>query len=151
MDPINLSFFTALGIGTALVVLCVFVQAYGLQCIKHIHTYIASDTPKPNFLISVVIRIFHIHKNRVDLLILAILTIHTVQVWGWAVFYYQVNLFPNFETALYFSATTFSTLGYGDILLPTGWRLTATLEAISGLLFIGWSTAFIFATLQKKQ
>ncbi len=134
-------FVLSLTVGTVLIVLCVFLQGYGLRFIDRVYRYMmVHENP--------VLHMFRINKYRVDIVVLAILAIHTVQVWGWAVFYYGVGLLPSFETALYFSATTFSTLGYGDILLPEGWRLTATLEAVSGLLLLGWSTAFIFSTLR---
>jgi hypothetical protein len=65
----------------------------------------------------------------------------------WAVFYYFHGLFPNFETALYFSLGTYSTIGYGDVVLPQRWRLLGGIEGISGVLLCGLSAAFVFAVL----
>src|SRR5215212_8864009 len=65
----------------------------------------------------------------------------------WAVFYYFRGLFPNFEIALYFSLGTYSTIGYGDVVLPQRWRLLGGIEGISGVLLCGLSGAFIFAVL----
>src|SRR5829696_4720613 len=65
----------------------------------------------------------------------------------WAAFYYFRGLFPNFETALYFSLGTYSTIGYGDVVLPQRWRLLGGIEGISGVLLCGLSGAFVFAVL----
>ncbi len=53
------------------------------------------------------------------------------------------------ETALYFSAVTYTTVGYGDVVLPMGWRLTAGIEALTGILMVGWTSALIFFVLVR--
>jgi len=65
----------------------------------------------------------------------------------WAAFYYFRGLFPDFETSLYFSLGTYSTIGYGDVVLPRRWRLFGGIEGISGVLLCGLSAAFVFAVL----
>jgi len=70
-----------------------------------------------------------------------------VETGIWAAFYYFRGLFPNFEIALYFSLGTYSTIGYGDVVLPQRWRLLGGIEGISGVLLCGLSGAFIFAVL----
>ena len=76
-----------------------------------------------------------------------ILFLHLIQTGLWAVFYYAQNLFDDFETSLYFSMVSFTTLGYGDVLLPKRWRLLGVVEGFSGVLLCGISTAFIFAVI----
>jgi Ion channel len=76
-----------------------------------------------------------------------ILLLHLIQTGLWAVFYYTQNLFDDFETSLYFSMVSFTTLGYGDVLLPKRWRLLGVVEGFSGVLLCGISTAFIFAVI----
>ena len=76
-----------------------------------------------------------------------ILLLHLIQTGLWAVFYYTQNLFSDFETSLYFSMVSFTTLGYGDVLLPKRWRLLGVVEGFSGVLLCGISTAFIFAVI----
>jgi len=63
----------------------------------------------------------------------------------WAAFYYWRGLFGNYETSLYFSLGTYTTIGYGDVVLPARWRLLGALEGISGVLLCGLSTAFLFS------
>ena len=76
-----------------------------------------------------------------------VILLHLVEATIWAAFYYSRALFAEFETALYFSLKTYTTVGYGDILLPEHWRLLGGVEALSGVLLCGVSTAFVFAIL----
>ena len=76
-----------------------------------------------------------------------ILLLHLIQTALWAVYYYTQSLFSDFETSLYFSMVSFTTLGYGDVLLPKRWRLLGVIEGFSGVLLCGISTAFIFAVI----
>ena len=97
----------------------------------------------------------HLERNasgrQVALLIVmlfaGIMFLHIVQTSLWAVFYYVQDLFSDFETSLYFSMVSFTTLGYGDVLLPRKWRLLGVIEGFSGVLLCGVSTAFIFAVV----
>lgn len=59
-----------------------------------------------------------------------------------------VSALPDFESALYFSATSFTTLGYGDVVLDPKWRLFGAIERANGLLLFGWSTAFRMRALE---
>ena len=67
----------------------------------------------------------------------------TSSVWIWAAVYVGLGLFEALEPALYFSVTAFTTLGFGDITLPTPWRLLSGICAANGLLLFGLSTAFL--------
>ena len=73
--------------------------------------------------------------------------IHLFETALWAMFYWSWNLFEDFETSLYFSMTSYTTIGYGDVVLPKKWRLLGVIEGISGVLLCGVSTAFIFVVL----
>lgn len=76
-----------------------------------------------------------------------IIILHMAEAGLWAVFYLWYGMFKDFETAFYFSLKSYSTVGYGDVLLPDHWRLLGTVEAISGALLCGLSTAFLFAII----
>ncbi|HSD45511.1 MAG TPA: ion channel [Pyrinomonadaceae bacterium] len=90
-------------------------------------------------------------SRRIALLIVTlfagVMFLHVIQTSLWAVFYYARNLFSDFETSLYFSMVSFTTIGYGDVLLPRRWRLLGVIEGFSGVLLCGVSTAFIFAVV----
>jgi voltage-gated potassium channel len=90
----------------------------------------------------------------VALMIVAIVLVflHTFEIIMWAGTYrvlVPVSELPDFETAVYFSFVTFTTLGYGDITLSDGWRLLSGIQALNGILLVGWSTALMFAVVQK--
>ena len=76
-----------------------------------------------------------------------VILLSLVEAGVWAGLYYFRGLFPDFETALYFSLGTYSTIGYGDVVLPQRWRLLGGIEGISGVLLCGLSAAFVFAIL----
>lgn len=74
-----------------------------------------------------------------------IILAHVAEVFVWGLFYWWMGLFPDFATAEYFSIVTYTTVGYGDLVPPERWRLLAGVEALTGLLMAGWSTAFFFS------
>src|SRR6185369_1184219 len=76
-----------------------------------------------------------------------VISLHLAQAVIWAIFYHGNSLFQDYETALYFSLKTYSTIGYGDVLLPRSWRLLGGIEGISGVLLCGVSAAFIFTVV----
>jgi len=67
----------------------------------------------------------------------------------WARTYVWVGALSSFEEALYFSIVTFTTLGFGDITLTPDWRLLGSIEAATGIILFGWSTALVFAFVQR--
>lgn len=78
-------------------------------------------------------------------IVLGLFTVHTAEIWFWAVVYLLTGTLQSFADALYFSTVTFSTIGYGDLVLSHDWRLLSALEGVSGFLLIGWSTAYLVA------
>src|SRR5438270_4431384 len=54
---------------------------------------------------------------------LGIIGIHTAEIWFYAAAYMFLGAFPHFEAALYFSTVTYSSVGYGDLLMPHAWRI----------------------------
>ena len=77
----------------------------------------------------------------------ALMLLHVAENCIWAAFYHGLGFFGNYETALYFSLGTYTTIGYGDVLLPQKWRLLGSLEGISGVLLCGLSAAFLFTVV----
>src|SRR5262245_46165531 len=78
-----------------------------------------------------------------------ILAIHLMAITVWALFYLWRASMPDLQSALYFSAVTYATTGYGDLLLPQEWRLLGAVEALTGILMCGWSTGFFFAVVSR--
>jgi len=75
----------------------------------------------------------------------AIIVLHMIEIAIWAAFYFGNSLFSDFETALYFSTTSYTTIGFGDVVLPRAWRMLGGIEGVTGVLLCGLSTAFVFA------
>jgi len=80
---------------------------------------------------------------------LYMILLHFAECCVWAEFYRWKGFFRDFESSLYFSITSYSTLGYGDLLLPKWWRVLGSTEAILGILTFGWSTA-VLVTLTAR-
>jgi hypothetical protein len=66
----------------------------------------------------------------------------------WALFFRLVGGLPDLETAIYFSLTSYTTVGYGDVVLPAPWRLLGPIEATVGVLMLGWSTGILVAVIR---
>ncbi len=75
----------------------------------------------------------------------------TAAVWIWALALWQLEIFVAFESSIYFSLVAFTTLGFGDLLLPVEWRLLGGLAAANGLLIFGLLTAMLVETLNQTR
>jgi hypothetical protein len=78
-----------------------------------------------------------------------IVLLHVVEITAWAFTYTLMKAMPDLQSALYFSAVTYTTTGYGDLVLPFRWRLVGAVEALTGILMCGWSTGFFFAVVSR--
>jgi hypothetical protein len=93
------------------------------------------------------------HRPRIGLLmawlVSMLLLTHLVEVGLWSFVYCWWGMLPDLSTALYYSLTSYTTVGYGDVLLAPSWRMLGPLEAMVGVLMLGWSTAMIVAALNR--
>lgn len=80
---------------------------------------------------------------------LCLFVLHGVEIWGYAALYTWAGAVPDFESALYFSTSTYTTIGYGDVLLTRSWRLVGAIEGANGVILLGWSTAFFVALVGR--
>lgn len=72
-----------------------------------------------------------------------------IEALAWAFIYFYLEVINSLEESLYFSIVTFTTLGYGDVVLSNSFRLLASLEAANGIIIFGWSTAIIITVVQN--
>lgn len=82
-------------------------------------------------------------------LIAGLLILHLAEMTVWAAAFAVVGVMPDFETSLYYSLESYTTVGYGDALPSRSWRLLGPVEAAVGVLMLGWSTGIIVAAVQK--
>ena len=80
---------------------------------------------------------------------LGVFATHTVEIWLYAALYIILNSAFDLETALYFSTVTYASVGYGDVLLPNEWRIVGAIEGATGIIMLGWSTAFLVSLLAQ--
>lgn len=133
--------FPPLLVATSMVILTVLIYFFGLTVLLYILRRLGN----------------RLHRRRdvtgqgltIIFIVLSLFFIHGVQIWVYAGVYVLLGLFQQFEAALYFSTTTFSTLGFGDVTIDSHWRLVSAIEGINGFILIGWSTAF-FVSLTNQ-
>jgi len=76
--------------------------------------------------------------------VVGFLVAHIIEIVLWAAAYRLAGELRSFEEAVYFSAVTFATIGYGDVTLSSEWRLASAIEGVNGILLFGWTTAFLY-------
>jgi Ion channel len=75
--------------------------------------------------------------------------LHLLQIAMWGFVYAWQGAMPNVTAAFYFSAVTYTTTGYGDLVLPPDWRVVGGIEALTGILMCGLTTGLFFAVFTR--
>lgn len=127
-------------IAAVLLAICVLVHAWGTLAIQ--------GTLRRRFVEAGNVRIMHPFLLLI-VLFLFIFLLHAVEMLVWAVAYWSVGALPSFGEAVYFSVSSYTTVGYGDVVLGPEWRTLGATEAAVGILLFGWSTALLFAVIQR--
>jgi hypothetical protein len=78
-----------------------------------------------------------------------LIILHVIEIAIWALSLYWEGCLPDMETSFYFSGVSYTTLGYGDVVLSKPWRLLGPLEGLTGILMCGLSTAFFFTAVLR--
>lgn len=81
-------------------------------------------------------------------IIIIVLVGNLLQIMLWGILFLWLGEFSSLQEAVYHSGVNFATLGYGDIVMSTKWKLLGPLEAVNGALMIGLSGASMLAVLQ---
>jgi hypothetical protein len=100
------------------------------------------------------------HRFRIVFAVFGALIAHSIEIWIFSVAYYLLpqaqewgHLKGNFSGSLldclYFSYTTFTTLGIGDIEPHGAIRHLVGLESLTGLLLITWTASFLYYEMQR--
>ena len=134
--------FSAIGLSALLVTLNIFVHYEALRLLS-------SFVPKLKLAI----------RLKVLIVVLGCFVAHTIEVWLYALTYMLVSrtglgalkgqIEGHFDDYLYFSATSYSTMGFGDVYPIGALRLLSGVEGINGLFLIAWSTSFTYFVMDK--
>jgi voltage-gated potassium channel len=119
---------------------CVIVQSGGMLLLIHwlVRVREVLESPSVYRRVGLLLRVF-----------VWIVVLHLLQVVLWASVFLRAGELPNLETAVYFSLAAYTTIGFGDVVLGPGWRVLAGIEGLTGLVLVGWSTAFVFAIVNR--
>ena len=130
-----------LGLGCAMILATTMLHGLasliGVRLLKG--HYLAAERPPSSLHDTIVVAVF------VLWLFLAMIA----EVWLWAGLFLYLGALGTLEESLYFATVTFSTLGYGDVVLDKSWRLLGSFAAANGLFLFGWSTALVFVVVQR--
>ncbi len=128
-------------VGSVLISMTIAIAAVGFWLSEGLATRVAPWAVRPP------------HSPKLTLVlvgaVLMILLLLTLSVWLWALAFVGLGVFTALEPAVYYSIVAFTTLGYGDIILPLDWRILGGMTAVNGLLNIGLYTALMVEILRR--
>ena len=78
-----------------------------------------------------------------------LILIHLIEVSVWGLFYLWKGCMPDAESAFYFAGVTYTTIGYGDLVLQEPWRMLGPIEGLTGILMCGLSAGIFFAMVSR--
>jgi voltage-gated potassium channel len=137
---LTMTLFREIGATVLLVMLTLWLQSAGIAAlIFWVRRAVAGDLPRLGPFRSTAL---------VVQLTAAVIVLHGVLILFWAGCYRWLCL-PSWESALYFSASSYATVGYGEVVLPSNWRMLGPLESIIGVLMCGISVSVLFATVTR--
>ena len=126
-------------IGSGLVIVTTFIHAaamvFGLHRVESARKRHKSTGSRPR------------RATAVAALVVVMFLASVLESTVWAVTYVMLGAIEGFERAIYFSTVTYTTLGYGDVVMEDRWRLLSAFEAADGIIMFGWTTALIFAAV----
>ena len=105
-------------------------------------------------------------RARVVLILVPIFIAHILNIWVYGVAYFLIEHFERFGhltgniaaaaltyesfiERIYFSASTYASLGLGDIVPSKELRMLTSAEVLNGLVMIGWTVSFTYLTMER--
>ncbi|EEW24115.1 ion channel [Rhodobacter ferrooxidans] len=132
--------FIQLALGTGLLLVSILISALSALLMEEVfsrnHSWLVREPHRPKLVLVI---------TGVSLWVLLVVT---TGVWIWAFAFWSLGAFPTLEESVYFSLVTYTTLGFGDLLLPNEWRLLAGLASTNGFLNFGMLTATFVEALR---
>lgn len=132
--------FIQIVLGSGLMILSILIaglSAWAMEALfARFHVWLIHEPQRPKLMLVVLVAAVWV------------LGMVTAGVWIWALAFHALGIFVTMEAAVYFALVSFTTLGYGDILLPHQWRILGGMAAANGLLNIGLLTALLVEALR---
>lgn len=142
---LNATFNEQLAVGAGMIALCVIIHGIGLFTLRRLmlseRAQERIDRTEPLSLRGTLFTLFTVF---------ALIVIHFVEIWLFAFLYDMVGALRSFQDALYFSTTSYATLGSSDS-ISHEWRLVGAIEGLLGVILLGWSTAFFVRVLNRLE
>jgi hypothetical protein len=99
-------------------------------------------------------------RARIIVIIIGAFAAHTVEVWLYAVGFFVLDRYAevghltgdalnDFQAYIYYSSITYTSLGFGDLVPHGALRLISGVEALNGLVMIGWTASFTYLAMEK--
>ena len=132
-----------LALGTVMTIATVLIHFWGLLYLNHLmHRHRARLRPlasrgRQAFVLLIVV--------------LGIFALHTLEIWCYAIVFLWLEEFSSFEAALYFSVSSYTTVGFGDLVMSPRWRLLSAIESTNGWILFAWSTAFLLTVTTRMK
>jgi hypothetical protein len=129
--------------GGGMLLLIVLIHAAGMRFVtdrfeQRLQTFgIMHSTWRPDVLMGFVVTLM--------------LLLHLLEIWVWAAALVYSGLVDNWRAAGFFAANTYTTVGYGNFLLPDGWHMLAPIIAMSGLFTFGWTGSVLVEIVRRCQ
>jgi hypothetical protein len=132
-------------VGAGMIALCVIIHGIGLFTLRRLmHGERAQeriDRMEPLSLRGTLFTLF---------VVFALIFIHFVEIWLFALLYDVVGALRHFQDALYVSTSSYATLGTSTM-ISQQWRMVSAIEGLLGFILIGWSTAFFIRVLNRLE
>jgi hypothetical protein len=132
--------FIQIAIGTVLMLVTILVSGLAFWALEILlarsHPWLMREPHRPKLALVL------------SVTVIWVLGMVTAGVWLWAFAFLALGIFPTMETSVYFALVAFTTLGFGDVLLPQDWRLLSGMAAANGLLSMGLLTAMLVEILR---
>ena len=129
--------------GGGMLLLIVLIHAAGMRFVTdrfemRLQTFgIMQSTWRPDVLMGFVVTLM--------------LLLHLLEIWVWSAALVYSGLVDNWRAAGFFAANTYTTVGYGNFLLPEGWHMLAPIIAMSGLFTFGWTGSVLVEIVRRCQ
>jgi hypothetical protein len=148
VDPhvISATFNEQLLVGAVMIAICVVIHGVGLFTLRRLmHSERTQERINRMEPLSVRGALFTL------LVVFALIFVHFVEIWLFALLFYLVSAVRHFADALYVSTVSYTTIGAPPGAVAAQWRLVTAVEGLLGFILLGWSTAFFIRVLNRLE